>query len=741
MVCATLSGGAASAAPNTGRGAGSVTQAYLTGASPGAQVALRDGAGAIVGRGTVDRLGSFLVRELTPGPGYRFEVNGIRSNGFAVLDGVTPPPESAYRQPLRAGFNYIRMRDGQSLAVVVRLPPGKTMADGPFPTVVEYTGYQTAAPGDALLGTVSAVLGRPDPLAPAGGTTFGGLIAPTAGFATVNVQMRGSGCSGGAFDLFDYPTIYDGYDVIETVGRQSWVAGHRVGMVGASFSAISQISVAGTRPPHLAAVAAMSLTDDLYSTGFPGGIFNTGFAHSWLAERMTDARPAPAGGQPAARELIRRGDRECARNQRLRLQTQDATALMAGLRIRDRKLLEHRSPSHWASRITVPVFLAGALQDEQTGPQWTRLIREFRGNPNVWVKAINGGHFDSLDPQIVGPWHEFVNIFVAQRVPPVNPALSALMGVVYLNSTRSPGIPVVTSRHPEAGSLAAARAAFVRDPRIEVFFGSGTDPRVPIPGNPAAPWSAGFGSWPPASVGDGTRLALGEGGRLGGRPGPRSTVSFRPDPAARPGGTLNIVGASQLPWQPLPPYRWAGVPGRSGVGFLGAPQTRDAVAVGPASLDLQLGSSAPDTDLQATITEVRPDGSENYVTSGYLRASLRQVNAAATQLDPERDWTVRQPLAPGLQSARIALDPIAHVFRKGSRIRVIITAPGGDRPLWRFATPKTGGTVVDTIGLGRGGSSLVLPIVPGMRAQTPLGACAGLRGQPCRRYAPAFNGG
>lgn len=741
-VCVLGATGVAQAAPDAGRGAGSVTQAYLLGASPGAGVALRNGAGQVVGAGHVDRLGSFLVRELGPGPGYRFEVNGRSGNTFAVLDGPTPPPDTLYRQPLRQGLNYIRVRDGVTLAAVVHPPVGKTLADGPFPTVIEYSGYQTAAPHDFVIGAIGGAANRPDPLAPAVSTNLGGIVAPTAGFATVSLQMRGSGCSGGAFDLFDYPTVYDGYDVIETVARQPWVAGHRVGMVGISFSGISQISVAGTRPPSLAAIAPMSITDDLYSTGFPGGIFNTGFANTWLAERQADARPAPDGGQPYARELVRRGDRVCAANQRLRLQTQDVEQLVEQNPTRTPALFDHRAPEYWASKITVPVFLAGALQDEQTGPQWTSVIGQLRGNRNVWVRAVNGAHIDSMDPQILGPWNEFLDLFVAQRVPQTKPALTALAPVLYESTTGTPGRPVVTSRFPLATSLAAARAAFARDPRVQILFGSGTDPGTAGgPGNLSSPWSAGFGAWPPAAVGDGQRLTLDAGGRLTADPAGPSSISFRPDPAARPGGTLDVVGPSQLPWKALPRYDWASVPGRSGVGFVSAPRPVDAVAVGPASLDLRLASSAPDTDLQATISEIRPDGNETYVTSGYLRASLRRVNAAATPLDPRRDWVAPQPLAGGFQTVRIALNPIAYPFRAGSRIRVTITAPGGDRTSWRFATPATGGRVVDSIALGAGGSALILPIVPGMRAGARLGACEGLRGQPCRRYSSAFNGG
>ena len=56
--------------------------------------------------------------------------------------------------------------------------------------------------------------------------------------------MRGSGCSGGVIDLFDYPTTADGYDIIEIVARQPWVLGDKVGMIGISFPGISQLFVA-----------------------------------------------------------------------------------------------------------------------------------------------------------------------------------------------------------------------------------------------------------------------------------------------------------------------------------------------------------------------------------------------------------------------------------------------------------------------------------------------------------------
>ena len=45
---------------------------------------------------------------------------------------------------------------------------------------------------------------------------------------------------------------------------------------------------------------------------------------------MDDAQPAPAGGQPWAKALVKAGDKHCIANQRLRLQTQDALKLDQG---------------------------------------------------------------------------------------------------------------------------------------------------------------------------------------------------------------------------------------------------------------------------------------------------------------------------------------------------------------------------------------------------------------------------
>ena len=90
--------------------------------------------------------------------------------------------------------------------------------------MIEYSGYQAAAPHDLFDSVVNQLAGGSAgrPARPGDRrTAVGSLIAPLLDFAVVSVQMRGSGCSGGAFDLFDLPTTYDGYDAVETVAAQS----------------------------------------------------------------------------------------------------------------------------------------------------------------------------------------------------------------------------------------------------------------------------------------------------------------------------------------------------------------------------------------------------------------------------------------------------------------------------------------------------------------------------------------
>jgi hypothetical protein len=169
----------------------------------------------------------------------------------------------------------------------------------------------------------------------------------------------------------------------------------------------------------------------------------------------------------------------------------------------------------------------------------------------------------------------------------------------------------------------------------------------------------------------------------------------------------------------------------------------DVTIAGPATLDLWVASASPVVDLQATITEVRPgSGQEEYVTSGFLRSSNQVDLPMSTGL-----WTVPSYLASDAGTVnphaytlvKIPIDPIVHTFRAGTELRVVLSAPGGDRPSWAFDTVDDGS---QTVSVGYGGiaaSGLVVDVVGGVTPTATPPACGSLRGEPCRTYQPEEN--
>jgi len=552
------------------------------------------------------------------------------------------------------------MRDGLTLAATVRYPLGAACsAASPCPTVIEYSGYNVAGPTDPIPPLIDKVLGVPcsncgDPnLLPSGATYVGAVLARVSGFATVSLQMRGTGCSGGAFDLFGYPSDYDAYDAVEVVAHQSWVANSKVGMVGISFSGLSQLPAAGTDPPGLAAVTPMSPTDDLFSTGYPGGIYNNGFAADWIDSRISDAKaaatssggqlvqisttPTSGVGQPWTYYEIdselassNGASSDCLSNQALHNQSQDLAGLVGPQLVapgsgpdREASLFNRRSMVDWAAHVNVPVFLSGALQDEQTGPQWPALIDAIPKTTPLFANMVNGGHIDSFDPQTISRWLEFLDIYVADEVPTPPNALDALVLDDFASSAASVSsqVPLPALRFTSAPDMATARSEFAaQTPLVRALFDNGASSAGP--GDIGSTYEADFSSWPPE--GAVTSLYLGPNGSLQAQqPSGRAGTSFTLDPSVRPATSLP-PGANA--WAANPPWDWIPVPAADGIGFQTIPFTAATTVAGPATLALWVKAPVPVEDLQATITEVQPQtGQEEYVTSGFLR-STNQVD-------------------------------------------------------------------------------------------------------------------
>ncbi len=694
---------------------GSVEQVAVTGAEKGATARLVSGS-RVVDERRVDRQGATLFRAVEPGAGYRVEIGGTRSREVTVADTTdTPDPSVFTAQQLGPGFGYIETRDGTLLSTNVTLPG--PVENGPYPTVVEYSGYDPS---------------NPDGRQPASG------IAQILGYATVGVNLRGTGCSGGAFDYFEPLQSLDGYDVIETVAAQPWVAHGSVGMVGISYPGLAQLFVAATRPPHLAAIAPLSVLDDTYQTLYPGGILNDGFAVRWGEDRQADARPAASRW---AQERIADGDATCRSNQALRLQSPDVAAKIAELGPDHVPADDALAPATFVDSIDVPVFIAGSWQDEETGGHFPEMLDDFA--PGVVVKAtlMNGVHSDSLGPEMITRWSEFLDFYVARRVPSISLVARALSGV-FLSAAFGDGVTLPADRFDPATDYATALASYEAEPPIRVLFDSGAGGPA---GAPIAAFETSAAAWPPPATAT-TWYFEPQGGLGADAPIAPTTDRYNYDPAAIPRTDAERPGADDGEgFASAPKYDWKPLPRGKAVAYVTDPLAADTVMVGTGSVDVWLQSTAPDVDLEVTISEVRPDGKETYVQSGWLRASYRALDTEkSTGLQPVHTYTkddAEALPASELSLVRVPLFPFGHTFRAGSRVRIVVQPPGGNRPSWAFDALTYPKRVTNRIGVGgEHASRAVLPVVSGVDVPTPLPECGSLRGQPCRNYVAAANG-
>ncbi|MGE0506671.1 MAG: CocE/NonD family hydrolase, partial [Solirubrobacterales bacterium] len=669
MLVALLLPGPAAAAELQAHG--SVEQVYATGLAPGAELTLYDGGGQEVATQSASQLGGVIFREVAPGGGYRVGPagNGPESAPLQVLSTQSAPPDpSLYSQSIPDhGYGYLTTRDGTKLAIDVHPPQDVThvlpgvelpqLPSGPTPTLIEYAGY-----------------GYANPAGPESGIS---LIANLMGFTVVDVNMRGTGCSGGAFDFFEPLQGLDGYDVVETIANQPWALHHQVGMMGISYGGISQLFTAATQPPSLAAISPLSVIDNTQTTLYPGGILNTGFALEWAKERVHDAEAAgPESGQAWAYQRIQEGDATCAENQALH---PEAVDLLKKVEENDHyvpKVADPLAPVTFVDKVDVPTFMACQWTDEQTGGNCPTLASRFTGTDRKWFTFTNGTHIDSLDPATFNRWLDFLQIYVAKRPPIlVGAALRAAAPLVFQEAM---GIPLLTLPADPIQLLPTyglAKAAFEQQKPVRVLFDSGAGGLLG-PGRPYPGYEKSFDALPVPGT-QAKSWYLGPGGSLAASaPAAPGADEFAADPRALPktdfsGDTASGEGGL---WTALPEYHWEQSPAGKAVSYLTAPLGANATVIGAGAVNLWVRSAAPNVDLQATISEVRPDGRETFVQNGWVRGNERKLDAAkSTPLEPVlslRESDVEALPPNEFVPLTIPLYYQGHAYRAGSRIRV-----------------------------------------------------------------------
>ena len=718
---------------------GSVGQVHVTHAKPGIGLKLLDATQEVVGEGVADEWGSLIFREVDPGAGYRVladaSATGI-SDPVDVLSfaGSTPDQSFYDNQVLEPGYGYLTTRDGTKLSVFVALPGPPE--DGPYPMLVNYSGYTPSQPNGAIqFGGIdlSSLCGSFPILCDAPNAPEA-LLAGVLGFGTVGVNMRGTGCSGGAYDFFEPLQLLDGYDIIEVVAAQEWT--HKVGMVGISFPGISQLFVASTKPPNLAAITPLAVISGSDTTLAPGGIVNNGFAVEWANQVLNRADPY---GQGWEQGRVDDGDTICEENQLLHAQKVDIIEKAFTNPFYVPEVYDPLNPRTFVDEIEVPVFTAGAWQDEQTGGHFPDLWNRFTGSPLVRYTGYNGAHADGFVPAVLAEWKNFLDFYVTEELRPIPPLLRNLAPLLF-QEVFGAIVAIPEERFAGVyGTFEDAKAAYEAEPPIRILMESGGSPDAE-PGAPVPGFELFFDSWPPPAT-DPLRLYLHADGSL---------REFEPSESASSSGFLHddakgqetyIVNGSfekalpNIVWNPWEPSRQ--------VVFVSEPFDDDVVMLGHASADLWIQSLADDADIEVMLSEVRPDGKETYVSSGWLRASRRALSPESSPLKPVQTHVEADaaPLETGVWTlVRVEIYPFAHAFREGSQLRLEVATPGSNKGRWKFDVLQLGEGVYHAVSHSRArASSVLLPVIPGAAVPTELPACPSLRSQPCRDYVPHVN--
>jgi putative CocE/NonD family hydrolase len=501
-----------------------------------------------------------------------------------------------------------------------------------------------------------------------------------AGYAIFGVNIAGTGCSQGTFSLFSPRWSTDGYDAVEWAAKQSWSDGG-IGMDNWSFAGLSQLFTAAARPPHLRAIApGMVVTDPWRDVGFPGGVRNVLFPTSWSLY-------IEAQWTYALQTAVAEHDTRCIANIAVHTATAPTNLPVADMLTRpypqdapDRMLIDR------VASINVPVLSMVDWQDEATGPRGG-YYQDLLNPATTYVIGTNGQH----DIYVSTRFRALLVQFFDRYVKGIQNGFDRKPHVQIWEDTTSAGAPEPTDAQMESA-----------DPG-EVI----TRPTLPVRVQPM-------------------NFYLHSGGLLtqDAPSGVQNADSFR-YPLVGPAVNADLSSKNK---------QWTAWKPNGTLAYTTAPLSQTLTFYGSGSLDLWVSSSLPDADLQATITEVRPDGQETYVQRGWLRLSQRALDASrSTALEPYLEYsnTSAKPMPINKpQLVRLEIEQFSHVFRAGSSIRVYIDTPSTTGE-WSF---------VDPLGIGKiqilhdaaHQSSLVLGLLQRGGITSSLPICGAVIGEPCR---------
>jgi len=529
--------------------------------------------------------------------GYRHRVlpsKRLRRLAVAVALAVSTlaVPAGARAQEPRVERVEIPVSDGTVLRGTLRLPPGSERR----PTVLEmtpYSGAQGLARDAGALGDLTA-----------------------AGYATLLVDVRGTGVSSGDFCFLCHREIRDGADVVEWTARQGFSDG-QVAMMGYSYGAILAARTAALRPPHLAAIAAGSTYNDAYrDVVYPGGTLATDAVALGLL--FTGIPLSRLNRDAGAEDVLPRMLDSLGRRTTV---LQQATAHQTADAFWDERSLQEEAP-----RIEVPTLILSGWHDiyARGAP---RTFRAVRSAEKALVMGADGHLADqALFGRAATRWFD---AHLRTRPGPARSlALASIPRVLLFDQGEGSGFRRYDRWVPDGDAQELALC--------------------PQGGPPTGPWVSG-GALQPRACAD-------------------------PGIAVVPAVPLEVTGGTSIAHDAGDPTLHDALDQRLApftAAFLGAPLDQPTAITGPLAVRFTARTTGTDADWTARVVDVAPDGATKLVGRGWLRASHRAEDPTKpdlfhTHLNPQR-------VVPG-RPYRMAIEvwPTAYRLPAGHRLGVLL---------------------------------------------------------------------
>ncbi|MFF8271237.1 CocE/NonD family hydrolase [Streptomyces sp. NPDC016562] len=430
------------------------------------------------------------------------------------------------------------------------------------------------------------------------------------GYASVRVDVRGHGCSGGRpGDAHDARELADGVAVVEWLAAQPWCTGS-VGMFGISWGGFDSLKIAALAPEPLKAVVTVCSTDDRYDNDvhYMGGSLLAVDMHARAATMLAFASRPPdpkyVGDDWRGQWLDRLESVEPLIHTWLSHQTRDAYWRHGGVR------------EDYAA-IGAAVLAVGGWHD----PYRDTVLRLVEHLPPTRVRGL------------IGPWcHQYPD-----RGLPPGPAIGFLQETLRWWDH--------WLRPESDGARGAGGPGVMDEPLLRAWIGDSHPPATvyeELPGR----WVAEK-AWPSPSV---IPVAYLFSGQVVPVVSPQHTGMDAG--RFRPCGNDGDLPPDQREEDAKSACFEFPVAGGEPVEILGRP-----------SVTLRLRLDVPYGQVVARLCDIAPDGSSTLVTRGALNLSARRG----------RDRALPWP-AGSYEDVTFELNGIGHAFRPGHRIRLAVSS-------------------------------------------------------------------